>query len=143
MIRGDIILTALEDDEIEDASYYEIVEAVCSYFKITWCRSKATCGFAKDHSRGFANRGMIHLSAKIGNRLGLYRAMHEIGHVLWAHDRGTKVRWVREKEAETFAREAFKALGVPVPRSVVKAGNEYVERMRRWGDNVAAGRRGG
>jgi hypothetical protein len=59
-------------------------------------------------------------------RKSLYRFLHECGH---AHQHGVfgrKPRHVEEMEAEKWARAAMHAAGVPIPRSMIQRGNQYV-----------------
>lgn len=104
--------------------------------KVVWCRG---CESRASHKRGFANvrTRTIHLDSTISTRAGLYRALHELGHI--ADGAKSKRRWERERAAEEFARTRMRALGFVVPRKQVADGNAYVARMKRWGDNVSAG----
>ena len=123
-------------------------DAEIERLEIDWCRSAEECGNGKNHRRGFADAHAIHLDAEVANRLSLYRALHEVGHVV--HGRayrqldGASVRprrWERERDAEDYARRRMRELGFPVPRACVAKGDAYVERLRRWGDRISRSRR--
>jgi hypothetical protein len=68
------------------------------------------------------------------------RGLHEIGHaVLHQHKNPRLRRFELEAQAEAFAIERMRALGVAVPRKARKGGQQYVARMKRFGDRVSAG----
>lgn len=100
--------------------------------------------FSNSHNRGFAvpDERVIHYSAQMRTRSTLWGFLHEVGHIVRGHGKATKLkRYEREQEAEDYAREAFRAYGIPAPRKVVALGRRYVSRMKRWGKNIARGRR--
>lgn len=105
-------------------------------FGIAWCRG--SCRLRSSHRRGFATAGTVHLDAEIGTRRSLYRGFHEIGHIVLGHaKRGRKRRWMLEAEAEAWTQQRLTELGIELPEASVEAGRAYVERMRRWGDNIS------
>lgn len=113
--------------------YRQMFEAELEARGIDWCRGE--CGSSKSHKRGFANNA-VHLDREVATRSTLYRALHEIGHVVLRHHREhrTKRRYLREQEANTWAERRMRELGVPVPRDRVQRGQAYVARMKAWGD---------
>ena len=115
-------------------------EAELAQHGLAWCTGP--CRFRASHRRGFATPGIVHLDAKIGTRRTLYGGLHEIGHLVLGHTRrGGKRRWQLEAEAEAWAQQRMRALGLEPPAADVAAGEAYVARMRRWGDNISRSRR--
>jgi hypothetical protein len=123
--------------------YQDIVSAELIAHDITLC---AGCGNGMSHSRGFAvpDSRTIHYAARMATRGTLYGFLHEVGHIVRGHGKASKLRrFEQEDEAETYARESFRAYGIAVPREKVALGNAYVRRWKRFGDRVRSGRRGG
>lgn len=122
-----------------NASYREIVAAELAANNIELCTG---CCNTSSHSRGFAeaDKRVIHFNAKMATRGTLYGFLHEVGHIAKAHGKSSKLRrYEREQEAEDYARESFRQLGLAVPRKQVVLGNAYVARFKRFGDNVRRG----
>lgn len=117
-------------------TFREMFEQEITNHGIEWCRG---CDAYNSHRRGFAGDRVIHLDSEIGTRSSLYRALHEVGHVVLDQPRRMR-RWEMERDAELWARRRMRELGVPVPRKDVQAGDRYVARMKRWGDRIVAGR---
>jgi len=57
--------------------------------------------------------------------------------VLGHAKRGRRRRWELEAEAEAWAQQRLRELGVELPEASVKAGKAYVARMRSWGDHIS------
>jgi hypothetical protein len=116
-------------------------EAELELLGIRWCMGG--CRYRNSHRRGFATNGTVHLASKIGTRRSLYGGLHEVGHIALGHAKRTgKRRWQVEAEAEAWAQERMHKLGIEIPAAQVEAGRAYIERMRRWGDNISRARRG-
>jgi Zn-dependent peptidase ImmA (M78 family) len=118
-----------------------VFEAQLLKYGVAWCRG---CGITgNSHKRGFATPDdkTVHYDREIATRKTLYGGLHEIGHVVRGHGEKCRLRrFEQEREAEEFAARLIRELGISVPRSCVARGREYVERMKRWGSNIAAGR---
>jgi hypothetical protein len=118
----------------------EIVRAELKEHGIKLCGG---CDLRQSHRRGFAvtRTRTIHLSQKMATAATLYGFMHEVGHIVRGHRPGRGLRrWEQEREAEDYARERFRALGLPLPAREVERGDAYVARMKRWGDRALLGR---
>jgi hypothetical protein len=115
----------------------ETFEGELGRLDIRWC--VGGCRYRNSHRRGFATPGTVHLASKIGTRRSLYGGLHEVGHVALGHvgRRGGKRRWQVEAEAEAWAQQRMRELGIEVPEEQVEAGRAYIARMRRWGDNIS------
>ncbi len=119
--------------------YQEIVTAELMANSIELCTG---CCNTSSHSRGFAepDKRVIHFNAKMATRGTLYGFLHEVGHIVKAHGKSSKLRrYQQEQEAEDYARESFRQLGLAVPRKQVTLGNAYIARFKRFGDNVRRG----
>ena len=119
----------------------EIVQAELLANGITLCTG---CNEGYSHTRGVAtpDSRRIHYSLKCATRGSLYGFLHEVGHIVNGHGRSSKLRrYQQEHEAEVYARESLRMLGLSVPRKQVALGNAYVARWKRFGDNVNAGRK--
>ena len=116
----------------------ELFIAECSTNEIVWCQG---CDSYNGHKRGFARFSdrTVHYDSKIATRSTLQGGLHEIGHLV-ANKPGMK-RWEKEASAETWANNRMKELGISVPRKTRALGKQYVARMKRWGKNIAAGRK--
>ena len=106
---------------------------------VTVCRD---CRAKNSHARGFADleRRKVHYSAKCETRGTLFTLMHELGHIL-ANTPGMR-RWEREKSATDWAMRWFHEHGISIPRKTTQLYRLYENRMKRWGKNIAAGRKG-
>ena len=115
-------------------------EAELERHGIRWCAGG--CRYRNSHRRGFATIDTVHLAAKIGTRRSLYGGLHEVGHIVLGHTerRGTR-RWRVEAEAEAWAQQRMRELGIEIPAVEVEAGRAYIARMQRWGDNISRARR--
>ena len=118
--------------------FTEIVLAELMANDVTLCRACSESG----HKRGFvldAQPKVVHLDSEFRTRSTLHRFLHEMGHAV--HDQKGMKRWEREEQAEAYARESMRQLGISVPRKVAARGRLYVGRMKRWGRNISAGLR--
>lgn len=116
----------------------EVFEAELAAHGLRWCRE---CCARNNHDRGFvldADPKTVHLNSEIATRSSLHRGLHEIGHAI--HDQKGMRRFQKELQAETWATARMRELGISVPRKVASAGRSYVDRMKRWGDNIRKGR---
>jgi hypothetical protein len=123
-------------------SLRELFEAELALHGITWCRG---CESRHSHKRGFADAKTrtVHYAREIGTRASLHGGLHEIGHVVCGHGPGARPRrFEKEAEAEAWAMRRMRELGVPVSRKEQALGRAYVARMKQWGRNITAGRRG-
>ena len=103
---------------------------------IVWCTGG--CRFRSSHRRGFATPGIVHLDAAIGTRRTLYRALHEVAHVVLGHTGPRRQpRWQLEAEAEIWTQRRLSELGVEIPDASVAAGEAYIARMHRWGAAIS------
>lgn len=105
----------------------------------------ALCACPKPHSRAYAipDKREIHVSKKGATRNTLATYLHEIGHVIKGHGKGTKLRrFQREQEAEDYAKESFKCYDIPYPRKRNGRVRRYVSRWKRIGDNIRRSRSG-
>jgi hypothetical protein len=122
-------------------TYREMFEAELAKYNVAWCQGG--CGSRMGHKRGFSEYGyrrIVHLDSQITTRGALMRGLHEIGHaVLHQYRKSGRRRYVMEAQAEAFAVERLRALGVAVPRKAAKQGRQYVARFKRFGDRVSAG----
>lgn len=121
--------------------YIDIVKAELMAHEITLC---AGCETYHSHSRGFAwpDKREIHYSAKMATRKTLHGFLHEVGHVVSGHGKACKLRrFEREAQAEAYATKSLREYGIAVPREAVALGKRYVKRMKRWGNNIKAGRK--
>lgn len=121
--------------------YKDIIAGELMLHDVTLCTG---CQSGDNHARGaaYADARVIHLSAKGATRSSLHRFLHEIGHVVLGHGKASKLRrWEKEQQADGYATSSLRAYGIAVPRKVQRAGAAYVARMKRWGKNIAAGRR--
>ncbi len=119
-------------------AFAEIVLAELAANGLTLCRGCEHLG----HKRGFvldSQPSVIHLDRECSTRSTLHRFLHEVGHAI--HDKRRMKRWQREEQAERYATESMRQYGISVPRKVAGLGRAYVARMKRWGRNIAAGRR--
>lgn len=117
----------------------EIAQAELLTHDIKLCTG---CGHNSSHKRGFAtvDSRTIHYNKKLATRATLYGFLHEVGHIVHGHGKQSKLRrFEKEREAEEYARQSLRQLGIAVPSRCVQRGNEYVARMKRFGDNVRAG----
>lgn len=122
--------------------YADIVEAELIANDIKLCTG--CTNITGSHTRGRAqpDTRTIHFNKKMATRKTLLDFLHEVGHIVKGHGKSCKLRrFEREEEAEAYAREGFKAYGLPIPRERAAQGRAYVARMKRFGDNVKAGRR--
>ena len=122
------------------SSYKEAFEAELAKRGLAWCRG---CCARSSHKRGFVIRDdktTVHYDSEIGTRKTLHGGLHEIGHCV-NDERGMR-RYQAEANAERFAGDLMRELGIPVPRQVVALGKSYVRRMKTWGNNIKKGRRG-
>jgi hypothetical protein len=121
--------------------FRDIVTGELLLHKITLCTG---CQSGDNHPRGIAypDSRIIHYSAKCATRSTLHGFLHEVGHIVLGHGRACKLkRWEKEAGAEDYARYSMRTYGISIPRRVSREGREYVDRMARWGRNIAAGRR--
>ena len=121
--------------------YQDIVAAELIAHNITLCTG---CEDAGSHARGYAlpDAREIHYSAKMATRATLHGFLHEVGHIIKGHGKASKLkRWEQELEAEEYATTSMRIYGISVPRKTQTRGSSYVARMKRWGRNIAAGRR--
>ncbi len=126
------------------ADHIEIAHRILSETGIRWCDGSG-CQLKSSHKRGFVMGNVgdrvraVHFSGSLRTRAGLYRLLHEVGHVV--AEKPKMHRWEREQAAERYARDMFRENGIPVPLKCIQCGNAYITRMKRWGDNVKRGRR--
>lgn len=122
-------------------TYREMFEAELVKYNVHWCGGG--CGSRQSHKRGFVPYGYrreVHLDSQIKTRSALMRGLHEIGHAVLHQYKNPKLRRFQiESQAEAFAIERMRTLGVAVPRKARKDGQQYVARMKRFGDRVSAG----
>ena len=119
--------------------YQEIVTAELMMHDIRLCTG---CESYNSHSRGYAipDDRTIHVSAKMATRKTLCKFLHEVGHIVKGHKKGCKLkRWQREDEAESYAKESMRMLGIPYPRERGRRSSGYVNRMKRWGKRISNG----
>lgn len=122
--------------------FQEIVTAELMAHNIKLCRGG--CFLKQSHSRGFAvpDHRTIHYSKRCATRSTLLGFLHEIGHIVKGHGHSCQLqRWEKESQAEEYAKESLRALGITVPRKRAGRGRRYILRMKRWGNRIAAGRR--
>ena len=121
----------------------EVFEAELMANDILLCRG---CEHGRSHKRGFVRFGqavkVVHLDRAIATRSTLHRALHEIGHLVNEVAQKSMKSWEREEDAEKYATDTMRVLGIRVPRSVVAAGVSYVARKKRHGANIRRGRMG-
>src|SRR5258708_7719133 len=113
-------------------TYREMFEAELVNYDVRWCKG---CDSRQSHKRGFGggSERAVHLDSAIATRSSLMRGLHEIGHaVLHVRPNNVRRRYEREAQAEAFAKERMRALGVAVPRKVARQGQQYVARMKRF-----------
>jgi hypothetical protein len=123
--------------------YQEIVQAELLANDVALCTS---CDVGRSHTRGFtfADDRIVHYSKKCSTRNTLYGFLHEIGHIVKGHWARLKLRrFIREEQAEEYARESFRMLGLVTPRKRVAMGNAYVARMKSFGDKIIARKKNG
>ena len=121
------------------ATFLEMFEAELKKYNLKWC--KGECG-RNGHKRGFVmsdDRTTVHYDSKICTRATLQGGLHEIGHCV-NDEKGLK-RWEQEEQAEKFANDKMKELGVSVPRKTKLRGIDYVRRKKRHGENIIKGLR--
>lgn len=127
--------------ERNSMTHLQVFESELAKRGIKWC--KGGCGSHQNHVRGFADQAnrTVHLERAVATRSTLHRALHEIGHI----ERDVKGlrRFELERNAEDFATTVMREHGISVPRTVTRSGSAYVRRMKRWGDNIAAGQKDG
>ena len=121
----------------------EVFEAELQANDIFLCTG---CEHGRSHTRGFVEFGkpvkVIHLDRAIATRSTLHRALHEVGHLVNEVAQKTMKSWEREADAEKYATDTMRILGVRVPRKVVAAGVSYVARKKQHGANIRRGRMG-
>lgn len=103
---------------------------------LNWCKG---CNNGRNHRRGFvawADKKTVHLESEIATRKTLHRGLHEIGHCV--NDETGLRTYEREANAEKFATQTMRELGVRVPRDTVRRGVAYVARKKAHGDNIIA-----
>ena len=99
----------------------ESFEAELARHGIQWC--VGGCRYRNSHRRGFATADTVHLAAKIGTRRSLYGGLHEVGHIVLGHTQGRGGRrWRVEAEAEAWAQQRMRELGIEIPPVEVEAG---------------------
>jgi hypothetical protein len=119
-------------------TFLEMFERELEIHNIGWCQG---CDLQQSHRRGFAWPAgrMVHLTSKMERRASLLKGLHEIGHVV-ANTPGMK-RWEREKSATDWAYQRMRELGVSIPREKRGRYRRYISRLKRWGKNIATGRK--
>ncbi len=119
--------------------FQAIVERLLTEHTIAWC--KGCDEVNSSHKRGFVITGerTVHLDRALATRATLFRMLHEIGHIV--RDQTGMKRWEREQSANQYGFDQMKAHGISVPRPVRAKANRYVARMKRWGRNIAKGRK--
>ena len=118
--------------------FKEIFEQVLAKHGLNWCTG---CEASRGHKRGFvlhADKKTVHYDSKIATRKTLHGGLHEIGHCV--NDEAGQRSWEKEAGAESFATRTMRELGIRVPRETVQRGVDYVNRKKRHGDNIKAGR---
>jgi hypothetical protein len=118
--------------------FKEIFENQIKKHGLNWCKG---CEAYRGHKRGFVlnkDKKTVHLDSQIAQRKSLHRGLHEIGHCI--NDEIGQRSFEREAGAEAFATLTMRELGIRVPRTVVQRGVDYVNRKKRHGDNIKAGR---
>jgi hypothetical protein len=118
-------------------NYRDIFEQELREHNIHWCTD---CKSRASHIRGFADikTRTVHLNRKITTRSTLHRAFHEIGHIMIKDSRFNK-RWMTEALANAWAEATFKKYGVPMHRETARKAKLYVNRLKRWGNNISKG----
>lgn len=116
----------------------EVFEAELHANDIALCRG---CDHGRGHRRGFVIRGerVVHLDRAIATRSTLFRALHEIGHVINADAEKRQRSFECEAGANKYAADTMRALGITVPRKVSASGARYVARKKRHGDRIRRG----
>lgn len=112
----------------------EMFEAEIAAHGLAWCRE---CCASSGHKRGFVLRDdkkTVHLDSEIATRSTLHRGLHEIAHCI-LDETGLR-RFAKEQQANRWAENRMRELGVSVPRKTSAAGSRYVKRMKSWGDNI-------
>lgn len=120
--------------------YADIIKAELIAHDINLCTG---CDSYNSHARGYATPDdrTIHCSAKGATRMTLCKFLHEIGHIVKGHGAKCKLRrYEREEQAEAYAKQSMKDYGIPMPRKRARRSASYVNRMKRWGNNIARGR---
>lgn len=121
-------------------SYQEIFKQELSKRGLAWCRG--CLQYSASHKRGFvahSDKKFVHYDSEIATRKTLHNGFHEIGHCV--NDETGMRRFQREANAEKFATNLMRSLGISVPRIAVSRGKTYVKRMKRWGDSIKRGKR--
>ena len=124
--------------EREAKMFKEIFEKELQKHGLNWCKS---CNNGRNHKRGFvayADKKTVHLNSEIAQRKSLHRGLHEIGHCV--NDETGLRTYECEANAEKFAMQTMRELGVRVPRDTVQRGIAYVARKKAHGDNIIKGR---
>jgi len=123
---------------MSEKTFLQIFEDELSLYGIVWCTG---CEKYNSHKRGFAisKAREIHYDSKIATRATLHGGLHEIGHIV--ANTPSMRRWEQEASAEAWANKRMAELGISIPRKVRREGKAYVARMKRWGNNIAAGRK--
>ncbi len=119
-------------------THKEIFESELAKHNLKWCRS---CNASRGHKRGFvlwADRITVHLDSEVATRSTLHRALHEIGHCV--NDEKGLRSFEREAMANKFADNVMRENGISVPRKVSALSRGYVQRKKRHGDNIRAGK---
>ena len=116
-----------------------VFEAELMANNIFLCRG---CDHGRGHKRGFVTRGsrVVHLDRAIATRSTLFRALHEVGHVVNAEAEKKMRSFECEAAANKYAADTKRTLGISVPRKVAASGARYVARKKRHGDRIRAGR---
>lgn len=120
-------------------NFKEIFEQELKKYNLNWCRG---CNAGRGHKRGFVlknDRTTVHYDREIATRATLHGGFHEIGHCV---NNETGLRSFEcEANAEAFANNKFKELGISVPRKTKALGKDYIRRKKRHGDNIKRGRK--
>lgn len=120
-------------------SYLEIFEKLLLENNIRWCKN---CELSHSHKRGFVmnnDKSTLHFDSKICTRSTLFNGLHELGHCL-EKEKGLR-RFEEEQNAENYARQKFKELGLSIPRKRAMLGVRYVKRKKRMGDRIIIARK--
>ena len=123
----------------EKKTLKELFEIELKRNNLNWC--KGECGL-EGHKRGFIlkkDKTTVHYDSKICTRGTLHGGLHEIGHCV-NNEKGLR-RFEQEANAEKFANDKMKELGVSIPRKTRALGVAYVRRKKRHGDNIRRGNR--
>ena len=114
----------------------EILHHELSVNNVTMC---SDCDNGASHTRGFAvfSTRTIHMKGGWATRKSLFRALHEIGHIVTG-DVGRS--WEQEMAATRWAIDAMRRHGVSIPKGTISEWNSYAERKKRHGDRIIAGR---